>query len=65
MAGKLLEVGKLCKNFGGLATLSDVDLCVEEGEIRGLIGSGDPVIENPNQLVLFKLLVAVVDRTPN
>ena len=38
MSGKLLEVDKLCKNFGGLATLSDVDFRLEEGEIRGLIG---------------------------
>ncbi len=34
----LLEVEKLSKMFGGLATLIDVDLSVEEGEIRGLIG---------------------------
>ncbi len=34
----LLEVEKLSKHFGGLTTLRDVDLSVEEGEIRGLIG---------------------------
>lgn len=34
----LLEVQKLCKNFGGLAALSGVDMSVEEGEICGLIG---------------------------
>jgi len=34
----LLEVKKLSKYFGGLAALSDFDMSVEEGEIRGLIG---------------------------
>ncbi|MEE9520918.1 MAG: ABC transporter ATP-binding protein [Dehalococcoidales bacterium] len=34
----LLEVKKLSKYFGGLAALSDFDMAVEEGEIRGLIG---------------------------
>lgn len=34
----LLEVTGLSKNFGGLAAVSDVDLAVEEGSIRGIIG---------------------------
>jgi len=34
----LLEVKKLSKYFGGLAALSDFDMSVDEGEIRGLIG---------------------------
>ena len=34
----LLEVRSLSKNFGGLAAVSDFDLDVEEGEIRGIIG---------------------------
>ena len=34
----LLEVRNLSKNFGGLAAVSELDLDVEEGEIRGIIG---------------------------
>ena len=34
----VLEVRGLSKHFGGLAALSDLDLDVEEGEIRGVIG---------------------------
>ena len=34
----LLEVKGLSKYFGGLAALSDLDMEVNEGEIRGLIG---------------------------
>ena len=34
----LLEVKELTKHFGGLAAVSDVDLDINEGEIRGLIG---------------------------
>jgi len=34
----LLEVKKLSKYFGGLAALSEFDMNVEEGQIRGLIG---------------------------
>lgn len=34
----LLEVKKLSKYFGGLAALSEFDMAVEEGEVRGLIG---------------------------
>ena len=34
----LLEVVNVSKRFGGLTTLRDVDLAVDEGEIRGLIG---------------------------
>lgn len=34
----LLETVDLCKNFGGLAAVSNVDLAVREGEIRGIIG---------------------------
>jgi len=34
----LLQVEKLCKSFGGLLALSDLDLTIEEGEILGLIG---------------------------
>ena len=34
----LLEVRGLSKYFGGLAAISDLDLTVDEGEIRGFIG---------------------------
>ena len=34
----LLEIGQLSMRFGGLLALAGVDLDVEEGEIRGLIG---------------------------
>jgi branched-chain amino acid transport system ATP-binding protein len=34
----LLEVDRLSKQFGGLRALREVDLAIEEGEIRGLIG---------------------------
>ena len=34
----MFEVRGLSKNFGGLTAISDLDLEVEEGEIRGVIG---------------------------
>lgn len=34
----LLQIRKLHKNFGGLAAIAELDLAVEEGEIRGIIG---------------------------
>jgi branched-chain amino acid transport system ATP-binding protein len=34
----ILEVEKLCKNFGGLAAVSEVDFNIEHHEILGLIG---------------------------
>lgn len=34
----LLEIREVSKYFGGLAALSDLNITVEEGEIRGLIG---------------------------
>jgi branched-chain amino acid transport system ATP-binding protein len=34
----LLDVRHVAKRFGGLTTLADVNLSVDEGEIRGLIG---------------------------
>ena len=35
---RILEGTKVCKNFGGLAAVSQVDFHVEKGEILGLIG---------------------------
>ena len=34
----LLELKSLRKQFGGLVAVNDIDLDLEEGEIRGLIG---------------------------
>ncbi len=34
----LLETKNLSKHFGGLKAVSDLDIAVEEGEIRGIIG---------------------------
>lgn len=34
----ILEIKGLSKYFGGLAALSDIDLTIQEGEIRGIIG---------------------------
>jgi len=34
----ILEGTKVCKNFGGLAAVSQVDFCLNQGEILGLIG---------------------------
>jgi branched-chain amino acid transport system ATP-binding protein len=34
----ILEVKEMSKNFGGLAALSNLDLTIREGEIRGIIG---------------------------
>ncbi|WP_413908437.1 ABC transporter ATP-binding protein [Desulfobacula sp.] len=34
----MFEVRSLCKNFGGLAAISQLNLEVDEGEIRGVIG---------------------------
>jgi branched-chain amino acid transport system ATP-binding protein len=35
---QILEGAKVCKNFGGLAAVSNVDFQVNQGEILGLIG---------------------------
>ena len=34
----ILEVNGVSKYFGGLAALSDLNLTIQEGEIRGVIG---------------------------
>ncbi len=38
MRMSLLEVTGLCKYFGGLAAINNLDLTIEEGEIHGVIG---------------------------
>lgn len=35
---KILELKSLRKQFGGLVAVNDIDLNLEEGELRGLIG---------------------------
>ncbi len=35
---RILTVEKLCKNFGGLKAVNNLDFCVDEGEIVGIIG---------------------------
>ena len=34
----LLEITEVCKRFGGLQALADVNLRIEAGHIHGLIG---------------------------
>ena len=36
--GTILNANKVTKQFGGLTAVKDVDLTIEQGEIRGLIG---------------------------
>jgi ABC-type branched-subunit amino acid transport system ATPase component len=36
---RIIEGKGVCKNFGGLAAVSNVDFHVNAGEILGLIGS--------------------------
>jgi branched-chain amino acid transport system ATP-binding protein len=38
MTTHILKTQKLCKNFGGLTAIANLDLAITEGEIRGLIG---------------------------
>ena len=38
IAMALLEATKVAKNFGGLTALKDVNIDIQPGEIRGLIG---------------------------
>jgi len=35
---KILQVRKMCKDFGGLRAVDDLDIEIEKGEILGLIG---------------------------
>ncbi len=37
-SNSVLRLDKICKSFGGLQVLADLDLSVEEGEMVGLIG---------------------------
>ncbi len=35
---EILRLDRICKNFGGLIVLNDIDMRLEEGELVGLIG---------------------------
>ena len=37
-AVNLLDTGNLCKSFGGLQAVRNVDFAIREGEVRGIIG---------------------------
>ena len=50
----LLEVRNLDKRFGGLAAINDLDLDVDEGEIRGIIGPN-----GAGKTTLFNLISGV------
>lgn len=38
----LLETKDICKYFGGLKAVEKVNMCVEEGDIFGIIGPNVP-----------------------
>ncbi len=55
----LLEGEGVCKNFGGLAAVSEVDFYVDEGEILGLIGPN-----GAGKTTLFNLISAALKPKP-
>lgn len=55
----LLEGEGVCKNFGGLAAVSEVDFYVDEGEIVGLIGPN-----GAGKTTLFNLISAALKPKP-
>jgi branched-chain amino acid transport system ATP-binding protein len=55
----LLEVSGLSKNFGGLAAVSNVDLAVRQGEIRGIIGPN-----GSGKSTLFNLISGIYKPEP-
>jgi branched-chain amino acid transport system ATP-binding protein len=55
----LLEGEGVCKNFGGLAAVSDVDFFVDKGEILGLIGPN-----GAGKTTLFNLISAALKPKP-
>lgn len=55
----LLDVQRFSKRFGGLVAVSNVDLAVEEGEIRGIIGPN-----GSGKSTLFNLISGVYRPEP-
>ena len=55
----LLEVTGFSKRFGGLVAVSNVDLCLEAGEIRGIIGPN-----GSGKSTLFNLISGVYTPEP-
>ena len=55
----LLEIAGFSKHFGGLAAVSNVDLNLEEGEIRGIIGPN-----GSGKSTLFNLISGVYQAEP-
>jgi branched-chain amino acid transport system ATP-binding protein len=50
----LLEINRLCKNFGGLRAVHDVDFSVKEGELKSIIGPN-----GAGKTTLFNLIAGV------
>ncbi len=55
----LLEIAGFSKHFGGLVAVSNVDLNLEEGEIRGIIGPN-----GSGKSTLFNLISGVYQPEP-
>ena len=50
--GNILELEKVCKSFGGIRAVTDVDLSIEEGELHCLIGPN-----GAGKSTIFKMIV--------
>jgi branched-chain amino acid transport system ATP-binding protein len=55
---KVLEANDVTKEFGGLVAVKDVDLVIEEGQIRGLIGPN-----GAGKTTFFNLLTGIYSPT--